>query len=426
MEWALASVAVALLAYAAVSGRITGTSLTAPMVFTAFGLLVGSEALGFIDLSPLGGSVQELAEATLAVVLFSDASRIDLRALRGELAIPARLLGVGLPLTLIAGFVVALALLGELAWPEALLLAVILAPTDAALGQAVVTLPRLPVRVRQSLNVESGLNDGICVPVFLIVLAIATAEGGAIGDGAAARLVAEQIGYGALAGVIAGAAAAAAILVAERAPHTERAWLQIVPLAAAGLAWGIATPIGGSGFIAAFVGGVAFQALRRDAQGDVAHLVDEAGAVLGAVTFVVFGAVLLGPALDELTVSIVLYALLSLTVIRMAPVALALVGTGMRPQTTRFLGWFGPRGLASIVFALMLEEDGGVPNAETIMVTAFVTVGLSVLLHGLTAAPLAERYARWFESHPKGGAPVVEGSPATDVRWRHPAGGPRA
>ena len=130
--------------------------------------------------------------------------------------------------------------------------------------------------------------------------------------------------------------------------------------------------------------------------------------MLGAVTFVVFGAVLLGPALDELTVSIVLYALLSLTVIRMAPVALALVGTGMRPQTIRFLGWFGPRGLASIVFALMLEEDGGVPHAETIMVTAFVTVGLSVLLHGLTAAPLAERYARWFESHPKGGAPVVE------------------
>ena len=427
MEWALASVAVALLAYAAVSGRITGTSLTAPMVFTAFGLLVGSETLGFIDLSPLGGSVQELAEATLAVVLFADASRIDLRALRGELAIPARLLGVGLPLTLIAGFVVALALLGGLAWPEALLLAVILAPTDAALGQAVVTLPRLPVRVRQSLNVESGLNDGICVPVFLIVLAIATAEGGAIGDGAAARLVAEQIGYGALAGGIAGAAAAAAILVAERATHTEQAWLQIVPLAAAGLAWGIATPIGGSGFIGAFVGGVAFRALRRDTRRATSPTSSTRPAPCSgpspSSSSVPFCS---ARRWTHLTVSIVLYALLSLTVIRMAPVVLALVGTGMRPQTTRFLGWFGPRGLASIVFALMLEEDGGVPHAETITVTAFVTVGLSVLLHGLTAAPLAERYARWFESHPKGGAPVVESSPATDVRWRHPAGGARA
>ena len=173
MDWALASVAVALLAFAAVSGRLAGTSVTAPMVFTACGLLAGTEALGFIDLSPLGDDVQTLAEATLAVVLFSDASRIDLRALRGEAAIPARLLGIGLPLTIVLGFVVALPLFGGLGWAEALLLAVILAPTDAALGQAVVMLPRLPSRVRQSLNVESGLNDGICVPIFLIALAVA-------------------------------------------------------------------------------------------------------------------------------------------------------------------------------------------------------------------------------------------------------------
>jgi len=408
VDWALASVAVALLGYAAVAGRIAGSSLTAPILFTAFGLLTGTEVLGFIDLSPLGDDVQMLAEATLAVVLFSDASRIDLRALRGEAAVPARLLGIGLPLTIVAGFAAAVALVGGLDWPEALLLAVILAPTDAALGQAVVTLPRLPSRVRQSLNVESGLNDGICVPLFLVVLAVATAEGGAIGHGAAARVVAEQIGYGALAGVIAGAAAAGAILVAGRASHAERAWLEIVPLAATAFAWGIADPLGGSGFIAAFVGGVAFQALRRDEVGDVAHLVDEAGHVLGAVTFVVFGAVLLGPALGHLTVAIVVYAVLSLTVIRMAPVALSLRGTAMRAQSVFFLGWFGPRGLASIVFALMIEEDGGVAHAETVMTTAFVTVGLSVLLHGLTAAPLAERYARWFESRPTGREAAVE------------------
>jgi len=176
VDWALASVAVALLAYAAVSGRISGTSLTAPMVFTACGLLFGTEVLGFIDLSPLGDDVQTLAEATLAVVLFSDASRIDLRALRGEAAVPARLLGIGLPLTIVLGFVLALPLFGDLGWAEALLLAVILAPTDAALGQAVVMLPRLPSRVRQSLNVESGLNDGICVPLFLVVLAVASVE----------------------------------------------------------------------------------------------------------------------------------------------------------------------------------------------------------------------------------------------------------
>ncbi len=213
MHWAVAIVALTLLAFAAISGRIVGTPITAAMIFTAAGLLVGSEALGLIDVSPAGETVKLLAEATLALVLFADASRIDVRRLRGELSVPLRLLGIGLPLTLLAGFVVALVVFPQLAWPEALLLAVILAPTDAALGQAVVTLTRLPSRVRQGLNVESGLNDGICVPLFWIVLAIAQAESGSIGDGAAARLVLEQIGYGVLAGVIAGVAAACVVIV---------------------------------------------------------------------------------------------------------------------------------------------------------------------------------------------------------------------
>ena len=426
MDWALASVAVALLAYAAASGRISGTSLTAPMLFTACGLLLGTEVLGFIDLSPLGDDVQTLAEATLAVVLFSDASRIDLRALRGEAAVPARLLGIGLPLTIVLGFVIALPLFGGLGWAEALLLAVILAPTDAALGQAVVMLPRLPSRVRQSLNVESGLNDGICVPLFLVVLAVASVESDRLGTASALRVVAEQIGYGALAGAIAGAAGAAVLLLAGRAAHAESDWLEIVPFAAAALAWGVAHPIGGSGFIAAFVGGVAFQMLRRDALGEVGHLIDQVGDVLGAITFVVFGAVLLGPALGHLSFAVVLYALLSLTMIRMAPVAVALAGTGMRRRTVGFLGWFGPRGLASIVFALMLEEDGGVTHAEQVMTAVFVTVGLSVLLHGVTAAPLAERYATWFAGQRTEAEPIPEAREAPEIPWRRHIRAPRA
>ncbi len=425
MEWALASVAVALLAYAAISGRLSGTSVTAPIVFTACGLLLGTEVLGLVDLSPLGDHVQTLAEATLAVVLFSDASRIDLRALRGEAAVPARLLGIGLPLTIALGFVLALPLLGGLGWSEALLLAVILAPTDAALGQAVVMLPGLPSRVRQSLNVESGLNDGICVPLFLVVVAVASVESDRLGAASAVRVLTEQIGYGALAGVLAGAAGAAALTLAGRAAHPERDWVEIVPFAAAGLAWGIAHPIGGSGFIAAFVGGVAFQLLRRDALGEVGHLIDQAGEVLGALTFVVFGAVLLGPALGRLSAAIVVYALLSLTVIRMAPVAAALVGAGLRGRTVGFLGWFGPRGLASIVFALMVAEDGGVTNAETLMTVAFVTVGLSVVLHGVTAAPFANRYARWFAALPTGAKPSPEARAAPEIRTRRQLGVPR-
>jgi NhaP-type Na+/H+ or K+/H+ antiporter len=422
VHWALAVVALTLLAFAAISGRIAGTPITAAMVFTAVGLLVGSEALGLVEPAPAGETVKLLAEATLALVLFADASRIDVRALRGELSVPVRLLGIGLPLTLLAGFVLALVVFPELSWSEALLLAVILAPTDAALGQAVVTLMRLPSRVRQGLNVESGLNDGICVPLFWIVLAIAQAESGAIGDGAAVRLVLEQIGYGILAGVTAGVVAAAVVLIAGRHGYVEGSWLQVAPLAGAGLAFGLADPIGGSGFIAAFVGGFVFGVLRRRAGGEVGHLIEELGGVLGGVTFVVFGAVLLGPVLGDVTWSVALYAVLSLTVVRLLPVAIAMIGTGARRPTLAFLGWFGPRGLASIVFAVLVLEEGGLPHDDLILVATYLVIGLSVLAHGVTAAPLAHRYADWFESHPRDDLPRLESSEVQDVRWRFGVG----
>jgi NhaP-type Na+/H+ or K+/H+ antiporter len=409
---------VTLLAFAAISGLIEGSPITAAMVFTAVGLLVGSEALGFVELAPAGETVKLLAEATLALVLFADASRIDVRALRGELSVPLRLLGIGLPLTLVAGFVSALLVFPELFWPEALLLAVILAPTDAALGQAVVTLLRLPSRVRQGLNVESGLNDGICVPLFWIVLAIAQAEAGAIGDRTAVRLVLEQIGYGIFAGVAAGIAAAAVVVVAGGHRQVTGPWLQVVPLAAAGLAFGIADPIGGSGFIAAFVGGFVFGAVRRRSGGEVEYLIEELGGVLSAVTFIVFGAVLLGPVLGDVTWPIALYAVLGLTIVRMLPVAIAMIGTGARRPTVAFLGWFGPRGLASIVFAVLVLEEGGLPHDALILTTTYVAIGMSVLAHGLTAAPLANRYATWFESHPRDALPALESSDVRDVRWR--------
>jgi sodium/hydrogen antiporter len=276
---------------------------------------------------------------------------------------------------------------------------------------------RLPSRVRQGLNVESGLNDGICVPLFWIVLAIAQAESGAIGNGAAARLVLEQIGYGVLAGMVAGAAAACVVVVAGGHRHVGDSWLQVVPLAAAGLAFGVADPIGGSGFIAAFVGGFVFGAIRRRSGGEVGHLIEELGDVLNATTFVVFGAVLLGPALGEVTWTVALYAVLSLTIVRLIPVAVAMVGTGARRPTLAFLGWFGPRGLASIVFAVLVLEEGGLPHDGLILETIYITIGLSVLAHGLTAAPLANRYASWYESHPRD-ALRLEGSEVRDVRWR--------
>jgi len=418
VHWQLAVLAVILLGFAAISGRIEGTWITAPMVFTAAGLLVGVEALGLVDPSATGLEVRTLAEATLTVVLFSDASRIDLGALRRTLGIPTRLLGIGLPLTIVAGFLAALALLGDLAWPEALLIAIILAPTDAALGQAVVTYPRLPMRVRQSLNVESGLNDGICVPLFLIALAVAQAEEGVTGNGAAAELVLEKIGYGVLGGVVAGAAAAAVVVYAGGRRFVDSTWLQVVPLAGALLAFGLAEAIGGSGFIAAFVGGMVFGGIRRHRGGDVSYLMEQAGAGLAAVTFVVFGAILLGPAIRDLTWQIALYAALSLTLVRMAPVAISMLGTGARRPTVAFLGWFGPRGAASIVFALLLLEEGGLPGEGLILTTVFVTVGLSVLAHGATAAPLASRYADWLDAWSARSDAAPESDASADVRWR--------
>ena len=419
MEWALAVVALALIAFGVISRRVDGTPVTPAMIFVGVGLLVGAQALDLLDTSPTGESVKLLAEATLTVVLFADASRIDMRTLRREYVVPARLLGIGLPLTIAFGALIAAVLFGALSVPEALVLAVLLAPTDAALGQAVVTEPRLPSRIRQGLNVESGLNDGICVPLLFIVLAVAEADAGEFSAAHAVRLVVEEIGYGLVGGVLAGAVTAAAITFGSKRRLIERSWLQIVPVAGAALAYGIAAPLGGSGFIAAFVAGMTFGVLRRQSQGgEVTLLMDEAGELLNGVTFLVFGAVLLWPALDGLTWSIALYAMASLTILRMVPVAVAMLGTGARRPTVAFLGWFGPRGLASIVFAVIVVQEAELPHANTILLTTYATVGLSVLAHGATAAPLARRYASWFASHPRDAMPTMESVPTGTHRWR--------
>jgi NhaP-type Na+/H+ or K+/H+ antiporter len=419
VEWALAGVAAILLAFAAVSGRLDGTSLTAPMFFAGAGLLVGSKAIGLIQLEPDGHTVKLLAETTLALVLFADASRIDLRILRNEPTVPVRLLGIGLPLTLLAGFAAALFILRPIAWPEALLVAVILAPTDAALGQEVITSPRLPSRIRQGLNVESGLNDGICVPLFYVVLAVAEASAGETGDVHAVRLVCEQLGFGALAGVIAGVAAATIVVFGSRRKLISETWLQVVPVAGAALAFGIAHGLHGSGFIAAFVGGAAFAAfgrMRHAHEEDSGYLIEELGSLSNAITFVVFGATFLGSALGDVTWRTGLYAALSLTAVRMLPVALAMLGTGARLPTIGILGWFGPRGLASIVFAVILIDGSSLPHEHTMLVTIFLTVGLSVVAHGITAAPFVGRYLNWFEKHPK--VLGLEARASTDVRPR--------
>jgi sodium/hydrogen antiporter len=418
MEWSLAIIALALLGVASISRRLSGTPVTPTMVLVAIGLLVGPQVLDGVDVSSTSSPVQRLAEATLALVLFCDASRIDLAELRRGVGVPVRLLGIGLPLTIALGAVAAAAIFGQITVPEAIILAIVLAPTDAALGQAVVTEPRIPPRIRQGLNVESGLNDGICVPLLFAAVAVADVESEISGGRSAGTLLLEEIGYGVVGGVVAGLLVAAIVIHAGRRDLIAREWRQVIPAAGAILAYGTAVALDGSGFIAAFVAGMVFRmALRRD-PGDLNQLNEQVGNVLNAVTFVLFGAILLGPALSELSWELVLYAVLSLTVVRIVPVAIAMLGTRARLPTLGFLGWFGPRGLASIVFALIVVEESQLPHEELIVLAIYVTVGLSVFAHGLTAAPLADRYARWYERHPRDKAPPMESAPTEVTRVR--------
>ena len=414
MKWDLALIALAVLAVAAISRRLTNTSVTPAMAFVAIGLLLGPWVTGEIDAAPTSHSVRTLAEATLAVVLFSDASGIDLRALRREYDVPLRLLGIGLPLTIAAGLLAGGLLLRRIPLTDAVVLAVVLAPTDAALGQAVVTEPRLPSRIRQGLNVESGLNDGICVPLLLIALAAADARSNATGGQHAWTVVAEQIGYGLAGGAAAGLLASAVVIAGERHRLISDPWLPVISLAAAGLAYGLAAPLGGSGFIAAFVAGLAFGGLTGHDVSSGRRLSEEVGDLLGGVTFLMFGAILLGPALEHLQWQELVYALLSLTVVRMLPVAVAMIGSGARPPTLGFLGWFGPRGLASIVFAVIAVDQARLPGVDTVLVTTYLTIGISVMAHGASAAPLATRYARWSERHPPPRQPPAQSEPAVD------------
>ena len=413
MSGGLVIVGLTLLLVAAVSRPLSSTPVTPAMVVVAVGVLAGPLVLNDLTVRPTSSTVRTLAEATLAMVLFSDSSRVNLRALRREASMPVRLLGIGLPLTVVLGGLVAVALFGPFSLSEAFILGVILAPTDAGLGSAVVTDTRLPQVVRQSLNVESGLNDGICVPLLLILLATVSGAG----ESHPVRVVAEQIGYGLLGGLAAGALAAAVVVIAGGRHLIDDAWRQIIPLAAAVLGYGIANALGGSGFIAAFVAGALFGLLAGDKVAGMTRFTEETGAALDSVTFLVFGAVLLGPAFKHMSWQIALYAVLSLTVVRMVPVAISLWGTHARAPTVAFIGWFGPRGLASIVFAVIVE-DAHLPHAATIVAATYLTVGLSVLVHGLSAAPLVGRYATWYQAAADKSPPALESQPAHEHRTR--------
>lgn len=385
-------VALGLVVFGLVSRRLRDSALTPPLVFAVFGFAIGGAGLGIIEADFDLGLIHTLAEVTLVLVLFSDAARIDLRNLRAEHNLPVRMLVFGMPLVVIAGTAAALALpLGFGLW-EAALLAAILAPTDAALGQAVVTSPHVPVRIRQTLNVESGLNDGIALPVVLLFAALASVGGANGSAGEWAVFAGEQLVLGPLAGIVVGGAGAWLIDRAITRGWMSQSYEGGAILATALLAFGGAEAIGGNGFIAAFVAGLVFGNVVRDRCTFVFEFIEAEGQILVLLTFLVFGAVILPELGLDLGWAAIAYVVLSLTAVRFLPITLSLAGTGVRPATCLFLSWFGPRGLASILFALFVLEETDVPAADEIVAIVIAVVGASIVAHGLTAAPAARRY----------------------------------
>jgi sodium/hydrogen antiporter len=392
---AVLTVGAVLIVYSAVSGPLDRRSVTSAMAFVAIGFLIGPEVVDLLHVSLESASVERVTELALVFLLFSDSARLDLGTLRRELGWPSRLLLIGLPLTILAGIGAGLLILPGIGLANAFLLSTMVCSTDAALGQRVVEDTAVPARVRQALDVESGLNDGLAVPFFLVALDISMATLDRAVPAAVAREAVSQIGWGVAAGVGLGVLGGLIFRWSDGRGWLRGEWLQMFTLAVALTAWAVAGTLGGSGFIAAFVGGMAFGQTSRQHGPRVSYLTEQAGGLLAAVVWIGFGALAISRVLHDITWQVVLYALISLTVVRMLPVAVAMVRSGARAPTVAFMGWFGPRGLASVVFALLALERG-IPQARTVLTTVTVTVALSVFLHGLTAAPLVAAYHRWY------------------------------
>lgn len=385
------------LAYALISGRLEGTVVTAPLVFAAFGFAAGAGGLGFVNIDVEHSAIHIIAELTLILVLFTDAARIDLNRVRKDHNLPARMLLIGLPLAIVAGTAVAVMVFPAFSIWEAALLAALLAPTDAALGQSVVSAKAVPLRIRQSINIESGLNDGIALPAVLLFAALAGATHGSNEAGDWLRFGAMQVTLGPLAGAIVGYAGARLLDTAAERGWATTAFQGIGILALALLAYVLAEIVGGNGFLSAFIAGAVFGNFLRHPCTFLFEFMESEGQLLMLITFLVFGAALLPEGLAHIDVTIVLYAVLSLTAIRMIPIAISLFGSGVRVPTYLFLGWFGPRGLASILFVLLILEEMAIPHRQEILAITVITVAFSIVVHGITAAPFSRAYGRLAE-----------------------------
>ena len=388
------------IAYALCASRLERVSVSGPLVFTAAGLALGPAGLSRLDVPASAATVKTVTELTLALLLFADASTVGLRQLRRNAGLPTRLLTLGLPLTIVLGAVVAHLVLPGVSWSVAALIAAILAPTDAALSLAVVTNPRVPLLVRTTLNVESGLNDGIASPIVAVLIAVVAAEESPTHRWLTSAV--KEIGVALAVAIVLGAVGGWLAEHARRSGWTTPLSDQLVVLAMALVTFEVAVSLGGNGFVAAFVAGLLFGAASGHELSPATEYTETTGLFLSYAVWALFGAVLVGPLLkDGWHTSAFVYAILSLTVVRMIPVALSLLGTGLDRSSLAFIGWFGPRGLASIVFLIVAAHDLHLGAADISSVeseTIVWTIFLSVVVHGLTAAP----FSTWYGTHETG------------------------
>jgi NhaP-type Na+/H+ or K+/H+ antiporter len=375
--------------YSIACGGLERTPVNGALVFTAFGLALGPVGLDWLTITIDEEGLSTLAELTLALVLFTDAANANLKELEHAYLIPQRLLLIGLPLTILLGVGVGVLVFGGLTLLEIMILATMLAPTDAALGEAVVTDESVPDNIRESLNVESGLNDGICVPILFLFLTLAVGSGV---EGSttilALKLMVQAIGVGVAAGIGLTSAGIWLLKHCNARGWVTESWLQFCVPALAVTCFAVSQWLGGSGFIACFAGGILFdRRIERHPKHRLLLAAEGTGDTLALMTWVVFGGAVVGQAFNSFTWNVVVYALLSLTMVRMAPVFLSLAGMNLRVDEKLFMGWFGPRGLASIVFAVIVMK-ARLPGGDTISATVVCTILLSILAHGLSANPL--------------------------------------
>lgn len=398
------TIALLVLFYGYISKALTRFNISGPMVFASLGLLISPLGLDVSQVDVDADFVTIIAEIALVLVLFSDAALLDLKLLRKSWQLPARLLFIGLPLTIVIGTLVAQQIFPNEPMLYMLLLALLLTPTDAALGKAVVTDKKVPETIRSTINVESGLNDGIIFPILITVVAMITSslsgdlEGS--GDSHWLGFVIKQIGFGALVGIFVGYVGTKLIQISLSKNWMTESYQNLIPLALAILSFYLAESVSGNGFIAAFFAGLFAGNTSTKTREHIEDFAESEGELLVLICFFIFGLAFVPAVVEHITIDVIIYASLSLTLLRMLPVMLCLIGVKLNNikidlATMAFIAWFGPRGIASILYVLIVAHElGNVGGFETIYAVVMVTVLMSIVAHGLSAQPLANWYSK--------------------------------